>query len=471
VIPPAVLFRDGGPFMWLVLLLGVVYGFGALAYCTLAVRRRAPAWIVLLPWLVILLFGVLGTQVGMTLAVEALARASPETRTVLLSHGLGVSTFPMLGSLWAVAAPLATAALGAWIGVFTRGSEAHPASARGSATLLTLALLGTAIWFELIMSRASALGFVGYASPEGHLAIVSSAQERAVSTVWWGLGAMVGVFVVGGGSTALSLRRASRSVATELGAGALLVIFALSTPMLAVSSRVGMLAHLDELRRLDDPMSAIDDLDIDLALPTARECVHFRPGNRMSVGRAELRIDGVWVGEPAGRMRDGMHWGAFEALDRRATGAMSLIGDGPEDFSGQLNVDVGADVRWSELRPLVAAASGARFGVMRLSAVRPPGHCQVVVDLVGPPHPSAGTRRPSADPSRPPGDRFANLAPERPGQDVVARIEIGAEVPPPATVVELVPPPDLTVQQLVHEIERIRPREVALVVQDGPVLE
>jgi drug/metabolite transporter (DMT)-like permease len=84
VIDPVILFRDGGPFMYLIVLMAAGHGLGCLIQ--LFVARQVD--LVPLLWagvVSIVLTGMLGTALGQVMTYSAVANASAEMKSVLVA--------------------------------------------------------------------------------------------------------------------------------------------------------------------------------------------------------------------------------------------------------------------------------------------------------------------------------------------------------------------------------------------------
>lgn len=85
-------FRDGGPFMYVILLAGLVHGAAILLQFVLAkkVDLTPLLWALLL---VVFFLGLLGTVSGQVMMFKAVATASPEYKQAMMASGISVSMY------------------------------------------------------------------------------------------------------------------------------------------------------------------------------------------------------------------------------------------------------------------------------------------------------------------------------------------------------------------------------------------
>lgn len=150
MLDPVTLFREGGPFMY-VLMLFALLGVPVAVLVALLVgglRLRFPASI---GWGLLCLcagVGLLGTYLGNSMALEAAARASAEMRMKLIANGISVSLYTTIG--WQMLVPLGFLGVTgtAWLpALLAPGPDRRldlPAagSALGGAAIATLAAFG-----------------------------------------------------------------------------------------------------------------------------------------------------------------------------------------------------------------------------------------------------------------------------------------------------------------------------------------
>jgi len=192
------LMRDGGPVMWLLLLLALPALPVALGAAVLAgLGRRVPlATGVVLPLLMVLA-GALGAVTGAVQVVEAVVYASAELKGTLAHAGMHMALIPESTGLMLAGSVLLVNALGSGVvSVVARGDHAaevqaeHRLGAALSATLGVLALAcGWALLGEMRVHQALA-----YASAETMGVLVAAGAEHSQRAVWLGaFGVMVGV--------------------------------------------------------------------------------------------------------------------------------------------------------------------------------------------------------------------------------------------------------------------------------------
>ena len=98
MMDPAIILRDGGYFMYVILLTGVVH-FAVLA---LQVARRRTMNLVPLLWALVIctvLLGFLGSVMGLIMAFQAVAKAAPEVKQTLLAAGMSIAMYTTSGAL------------------------------------------------------------------------------------------------------------------------------------------------------------------------------------------------------------------------------------------------------------------------------------------------------------------------------------------------------------------------------------
>ncbi len=162
MLDPIVMFKDGGPFMYVILMGGLCMPlFVAAAGVLAATRLRVPAALHLLIGTSVLLLGAVGTLQGLTMLDRALANCSPEMYATLAAAGQFVALFPLIAG--GLIAALTLAGMGAAVGLGTavrvkdrRLTVLHAVAAipvflaaagfvvAGSVSGVVIALLGTA---------------------------------------------------------------------------------------------------------------------------------------------------------------------------------------------------------------------------------------------------------------------------------------------------------------------------------------
>ncbi|MEO0603909.1 MAG: hypothetical protein AAF211_20905, partial [Myxococcota bacterium] len=321
--------------------------------------------------------------------------------------------------------------------------------------------------YTVVVGESMAFGAVARASAETKEALLNQAAANTLRVLWGVAGAGGVGLVVALGLIAPVARAGTRRTWVETGVSVGVAAVLLGLPVLSrgVSDAEAL---IDEQKALEEaPYVPLRELNIDLA--TTDDCLWGSPlyGARVSVGPDGTRVSGLWAGEPAGPLQDGLHWAIFEKLDTLASTEARATPD--LEYSGELVADFAGDARWEGVRPVLAAAAAARFGKVRLSALRGGGElCFVDSALEGPVHPTAGTRaRPLTQPDDP-ADRFMSIDITKPEvEPVVVRLSFGEPVPDDATVVELVPDADATMQAIVDAVAELSAfRTVVLVTSD-----
>lgn len=160
------LFREGGPWMYVLLLIAMVLPITWVAPAMVAgLKLRAPAvlWFGLAQ--VPLLVGLGGTWLGAGLTLEALANASPDVTRRLAAQGLEVSLYTLVAGAWLSASTFACFAvslgLGTAVGVGgTRKITPLDASPALLVALSSVAVAITGSWMGALVgfSCAAALG-------------------------------------------------------------------------------------------------------------------------------------------------------------------------------------------------------------------------------------------------------------------------------------------------------------------------
>ena len=117
MIDVVMMFRDGGPFMYVLLLFGLVgTPFAVLSALGVgAAKARLPASIGWALFTGSALVGLLGTWMGTSMAYEAAARASAEMRQMLIANGISVAMYTTVGWLLLVGMGLLLVAWTAWL--------------------------------------------------------------------------------------------------------------------------------------------------------------------------------------------------------------------------------------------------------------------------------------------------------------------------------------------------------------------
>jgi hypothetical protein len=137
------LFRDGGPFMYLILMFGTLALLATVALAivqTLGRRLPAALWF-LLPTMVLGL-GTLGTLFGIGQASKAVATVSPDLIATLAAAGAAVAEYTTLFGLgWAAGLlTLSAGALGLGLAVASKDGAWTPLHAAASVPLLVVGL-------------------------------------------------------------------------------------------------------------------------------------------------------------------------------------------------------------------------------------------------------------------------------------------------------------------------------------------
>jgi hypothetical protein len=158
------MMHKGGPFMWLLLLLLLAAPIPLVVGAVLlAIRRWAPS---VLFWMVpmgLVLFGAVGRIQGQIMASEAVAYASPETKSTMLHAGLAVASYTEFSGWGLAAVTLSLSALLVALGLLI-GAGAGARWRAASAVLGFLAALAAAplvVVVGMVMPR-----FSGAAGPE-----------------------------------------------------------------------------------------------------------------------------------------------------------------------------------------------------------------------------------------------------------------------------------------------------------------
>ena len=98
MVSPITMFSDGGFFMYVLVLVGLVH---AATLIVQAVRVKKLNLIPLLWGLMIctVLIGCLGSVMGLVMCFQAVAKASPEVKQTLLANGMSVAMYTTAGGL------------------------------------------------------------------------------------------------------------------------------------------------------------------------------------------------------------------------------------------------------------------------------------------------------------------------------------------------------------------------------------
>jgi hypothetical protein len=98
MIDPVVMFVEGGPFMFLILLSGLLHL--VILVAQVALRKYADLLPLLLAATICtVLCGMLGSIMGFILTFQAMAMASAETKMALMANGVSVSMFTTTAAL------------------------------------------------------------------------------------------------------------------------------------------------------------------------------------------------------------------------------------------------------------------------------------------------------------------------------------------------------------------------------------
>ena len=113
MIDPILMFKQGGPLMYVILLFAMgamVTPLAAGVFASSKIRFPAGVW-----WaapVAILALGALGTSMGLTVAHEAVQHASPETKGAMAANGISVAMLTSAGARLAAGPALV------WLGIF-----------------------------------------------------------------------------------------------------------------------------------------------------------------------------------------------------------------------------------------------------------------------------------------------------------------------------------------------------------------
>lgn len=155
----AMMFREGGPFMYALLLFGLIGTPFAVIFALVvgATRARLPASIGWTLFTGASLVGLLGTWMGRSMALEAAASASPEMRQRIVASGIAVSMYTTTGWLLLVGLGLLLVAWSAWMpALLVPGPESRVDGSSAGAAIggaILGALLGTGVVFVVLGPR------------------------------------------------------------------------------------------------------------------------------------------------------------------------------------------------------------------------------------------------------------------------------------------------------------------------------
>lgn len=153
MVDPVMMFRDGGPFMYALLLFGTLgIPFAVIfALAVGAVKARIPASI---GWTLLTgaaLVGMIGTWMGTSMAHSAAASASAEMRTKMIASGISVAMYTTVGWLMLAGLGLIAVAGTAWLAaLLAPGPESRVDGASAGASIGG-GLLGSLLGIGLVM--------------------------------------------------------------------------------------------------------------------------------------------------------------------------------------------------------------------------------------------------------------------------------------------------------------------------------
>jgi hypothetical protein len=222
VIDPVLLFREGGPFMYLLLLVFLASPAVVLAAFIVAFGRiRLPgvAWTAVAT--VPLLIGIAAGAQGLQLTASAIVTASLDMQGRLAANGMSVALYPVVAAGWgtAVVGPLLALALGVGSLLGARKGTWRPAAPLFGGLFVLAALLLFATQAFLV---AFAVGTVGIAwmGATARVAEEQPARGTSIGTVFTvasvGAVALGGAFAYQAGGAAAVVLQASANASREM---------------------------------------------------------------------------------------------------------------------------------------------------------------------------------------------------------------------------------------------------------------
>ncbi len=530
MISPLYLFRDGGPFAYLLIIGAMTAPVPVLLWMALgAAKARVPTALYAIWPVGIVVVGIMATILGLDQALAAVAHASAEMKDTLMCAGTSVAqyTSALAGMLavpillvTAVLAPLPRLARGGDDAAFTpmhaiapvalgvlggialsivagmaaglvatvggiaiavaslRTSEDDDDAARIVPIRLGVTALGVfagllAAWTNLTMSRVMFYDAVAHASAETKQAMLHQLAEAAAISVVGPLLA-AGILVVAG-------LAAAAPVAKHLATGRTAVHAALfGLPLIVLGASMGLLeSKLAVAVELTKPweeqrLTDLRDMGIELAPSTALK--RPRLAVTLAVSPSQVWLDGVGVDT---RMSNGLPATVYDGLLAKAGVARDLgarAGSSDFAFQGQINVEADRRVTLGQLQPLFAAASAAGFGQVRMVTADGADRMAVIdLEVVARPLSDTTNRFPASKhiplPSQEPEGDFVEI-PDRFVELVMTEEPDpadtdAAEPPPPALSLVLDPAGAALGGTLVPEPRSIASPDAAGAVLDG----
>jgi hypothetical protein len=191
------LFRDGGPFMWLLLPLGLLSTAVALLVGIVALTgRRIPAVVALPGPVLVVLFGAVANILNVDMIGQAVPFASPEMKGVLAHAGLAVSPVPDTFGLLCAACALGAYAMLGGIASFAAGGnhrDAIRAEQRLGAAFALLLATATMAWHQVLSGGALVHRALAHAAPDVVPTMVAAGLDQQFGALTWALvGGMLG---------------------------------------------------------------------------------------------------------------------------------------------------------------------------------------------------------------------------------------------------------------------------------------
>jgi len=247
MIDPVILFKDAGPFAYLILLCAMAGIPVAVALAIVGVKLRIPAALHVGMPLMTVLAGVVGTHQGLTIVAEVIPKASFETRSVLAANGLSVSMYTIVIASWCAGALLFLSSTLTAISSFGRSfltTDDHTATVatemRGGSAVLAIAgatLLGWGAWFNYQAMYYSAMA---KASMETKQALMAHAIEGAAPIPIATAAVAMVILFVGAAAVGMGMRHLTASVAISLVGSALIGALTATAPAISAMSVGGM---------------------------------------------------------------------------------------------------------------------------------------------------------------------------------------------------------------------------------------
>lgn len=482
---PLMWFRDGGVFMYVILLLGglsLALAIGLVVLPILRLRVPAPAW--LLGPMLTGAVGLLGTVVGLRMAQEAVLYASAELQGTLMAAGLGIALITTFFGWFVAVIPLALGTLGLGVGLVVRpgiGARLTLVHAVGPALVGLVGAVGVAAFslpagalvlvvslglvlaslrfpdaqherFEARDARRVATGrlAVGALGAVGALALSVALRVTGISTAFqavaqapaemrselvaqglseasqggWAAVVAAVVLILAGALAAAPVSRWLVDARALVGA----VVFVLLGGLPLVSQL--LVAHqVSQAEEHTRPWweGRVQELEaLGITVPQAEQGAFLFEHQVLTAGPGGLELDGQTIPWGA-QVREGVIWPLFEALDGRAVRAADLAArTGMIDFDGGLLLEADAELSWIKLEPVLRTAGAARW--MRLEVVVWDGTAleALEVGLVADAHPKAGTT-PAWEPPEEPDPEMVEM-PDRFVEWVIEEEDQGPQI-------------------------------------------